>query len=167
MKFLTIFIFLVSHAYAQYPPSTIGFANKPNTIVGTIASRLTGNERRTHAVYIDGRTVFESDWPRAKATDIGHAFKRGTFTDIYVPINPNYDTASMRRQAVSMIGQPYRLRNFLHPRSRPVNGSWCSPFVGRVLNAGGYNLSPQQYHTPERLLNAVRHNYRYLHTIRN
>jgi hypothetical protein len=43
---------------------------------------------------------------------------------------------------------------------------WCSPYVGRVLNAGGYSLTPKDYHEPQNIFARVGHNYQFAARVR-
>lgn len=162
---LIIVLAFTTQASAQYPDGTIVMSNKPNTLVGRIAKRIAGGDHYTHiGVVIDGY-VYESDWPRAKRTPVGQYGNRRTVNDYYVPTVP-LNVEAMRAKANSMVGQRYQLRNYLNPNSPKTQGTWCSPFAGQILNAGGYNLTPSQYYEPQNIINAVRSQYQFRHQVR-
>jgi hypothetical protein len=163
MKILIAVLLFASAANAQYPDGTIIMSSKKG-LVGRIAKRLTGGDQYTHSAIVFDGYAYESDWPRAKRTPVGSYGKRGTTNDYFIPTGP-VSVDAMRAKANSMLGQPYRLRNYFRPGSPKVHGTWCSPYVGQVLNAGGYQLSPQQYHEPQSLLQAVSPNFRYVGTV--
>lgn len=127
-----------------------------NGPVGRIAQRMTGDYYTHSAIVLNGY-VYEQDWPRAKRTPLSEYGKRRTINDIYNL--PQGNVAAMQRYAESRMGERYRLRNYLFPRSRKTNGTWCSPFVGQVLNKGGYNLSPSQMYEPENLRQSLPLNF--------
>jgi len=157
-------LLVCSIVQAELPDGTLVFSNK-KSLVGRVARRITGGDQYTHVgIVLDGY-VYESDWPKAKRTPVSQYGKRRTTNDYYVPLVP-VDTTAMRAKADSMVGQPYRLRNYFRPGSRQVNGTWCSPFVGQVLNAGGYSLSASQYHEPQNILNATGESFHFRMRVR-
>jgi hypothetical protein len=146
-----------------YPDGTLVLSSKPGTVVGNIASRLTGGDQYTHIAIVIDNQVYESDWPRSKSTPLSHYGKRRGVYHYYRPTTPytREQVDRMRDSVQSRLGQPYRLRNFLRPGSRQTEGTWCSPFVATALNASGrYQLAPQQSHKPQTLLESVHHDYR-------
>lgn len=157
-KLLFLFLILCCNTvFAQYPDGTLVFSNSRG-LVGRIAKRITGNDQYTHVgIVLDGR-VYESDYPRSKNTLVGQYSKRTNTNDYYVPSVPysQVEVDRMKSYANSNMGKPYRLRNYFNPNSRPVNGTWCSPFVGNTLNSSGrYNLSNSQMHEPQNLMNSI------------
>jgi hypothetical protein len=145
--------------FAQHPDGTIVLSNKKG-IVGRVARRITGGDEYTHVgIVIDGY-VYESDYPRSKRTPVAQYGKRRTTNDYYHPIHP-VDVGAMRDKANSMLGLPYSLKNYVRPGSVVEQGMWCSPFVGKVLNAGGFRLSEQDYYEPQNLLQSVGSQYRF------
>ena len=154
---ITLLLFLFAEtASAQYPDGTIILSSKKG-LIGRVAKRITGGDQYTHSQIILGGRVYESDWPRAKVGPIGH-YKRGTTNDYYVPVVPftTQEVAQMKTKAQSMVGKRYDLRNYRNPSSRRTDGTWCSPFVGQVLNASGrFNLSFNDYYEPQNLIGAV------------
>ena len=147
-------------ANAELPDGTLVFSHKKG-IVGRVARRMTGGDRYTHVAIVFDGYVYESDWPRSKKTPIAQYGKRGSTNDFYVPTEIKLDVAVMKATAEQSLSQPYRLRNFLRPNSRPTDGTWCSPWVGRVLSAGGRSLEPSDYRKPQTLLNRVGGSYRF------
>jgi hypothetical protein len=128
-------------------------------LVGRIAKRISGGDHYTHVgIVIDGY-VYESDWPRAKKTPVSQYGKRGSTNDYYAPTK-SLDVDTMRQKAESMLGTRYSLRSYFHP-DRKSNGTWCSPFSGEVLNAGGCNLTPAQYHEPQNIYETLRSEYNF------
>lgn len=147
--FVLIFCF-VQDAYSQQ----IVLSNKRG-IVGRVAQRITGDYYTHSAIVLNGY-VYESDWPRVKKTPVWAYGKRGSTNDYYNLNLSQQQINQMQAYAESRIGEPYRLRNYFRPGSRPTYGTWCSPFVGQVLNSGGYNLSRQQMFEPQNLYNTLR-----------
>ena len=146
-----------TQAQQYVPDGTLVMSNKKG-LIGRIARRITGGDQYTHVgIVIDGK-VCESDFPFVKCTPVGQYGKRRTTNDYFVPAvaySPT-EVSAMRHAAVSRIGQPYRLRNYFFPRSRPTNGTWCSPYVGNVLNASGrYGLSSYDMYEPQNILRRV------------
>lgn len=166
--FLVLVLGISNVSLAQYPDGTLVLSNSRG-LVGRIAKRITGGDQYTHVgVVIDGR-VYESDWPRAKNTLVSQYSRRTNTNDYYVPstLYSQNEVAKMKSYATSHMGQPYRLRNYFHPNSRQINGTWCSPFAGNVLNASGrYNLSRSQIHEPQNLIHAVGNDYRFVERVR-
>lgn len=164
-RFLFLFLFLgISNvSFGQYPDGTLVFSNSRG-LVGRVAKRITGGDQYTHVgVVLDGK-VYESDFPRAKNTPVGRYSRITNTNDYYVPSTPysQQEVTRIKSYVDSHMGQSYRLRNYFHPNSRQVNGTWCSPFVGNALNASGrYNLSRSQIHEPQNLINAIgsHHNF--------
>jgi len=155
--FLTL---MINQVDAGYPDGTVVFSYK-NGLVGRIAKRITGGDQYTHVGVVINNKVYESDWPRTKATPVNQYGKRRTTNDYYVPLTPysGQEVQNMRAYADSQIGTPYRLRNYFHPNTKKTNGTWCSPFVGRILNRSGrFNLSEQNYHEPQNIKNNL-HGY--------
>lgn len=165
MKTIILLLLLVpAIAQAQsFPDGTLVFSNKPGTIVGNIARRLADGDHYTHVGWVYRNRVYEMDFPRALSVPVSQYGKRGTVNDYYVPTAPVQGLAQMHVAAQSMMGQRYGLRGFLRPSKRP--GVWCSPFVGKVLNAGGHNIPPAIYHKPQTLLNHLRPNVRLAHRV--
>lgn len=153
---------LVDVSAQTVPDGTLVFSSKRG-IVGRVAKRITGGDQYTHVGIIFGNYVYESDWPRAKRTPVSSYGKRGSTNDYYVPASPigPQQLNAMRAKAQSMLGQPYRLRGYFRPSTRPTDGTWCSPFVGYVLNAGGSSLSASDRHEPQTLLDRVDGGYRF------
>jgi len=167
LAIICIAFLCAQESQAQYPDGTVILSSKKG-LVGRIARRITGGDQYTHSAIVLNGKVYESDWPRAKIGRIG-AHKRRTTNDYYIPVVPYtpYESAAMIQKANSMVGQPYQLRNYWRPGSRPTEGTWCSPFVGRVLNASGrHNLTFHDYYEPQNVLQAVGSQYQYHSTIR-
>lgn len=152
-----------STVFAQHPNGTLVLSSA-DTIVGRTAKRITNGDRYTHiGIVIDGQ-VYEATLPRAKRGPIASYPSRRSTNDFFEPIHPySYQEVDrMRRFANSQLGVPYKLRNYFHPRSRPVNGTWCSPFVGRILNASGrHHLSKHQMFEPQNVINTLRNQLRF------
>ena len=168
IKILLIFLVWASISRAQsFPDGTLIFQSKKG-LIGNIAKRMTKGDRYTHVAIVIDNQVWESDWPRAKRSPISNYGKRRSTNDYYIPINPlsSSSISAMRKKAQSLIGKPYRLRNYLRPNSPRTQGTWCSPFVGQILNAGGYSLSSQEYHEPQNLLHTIQPNYQFLKRVR-
>jgi len=147
----------------QIESGTLVFSNK-SSLVGRIAKRVSGGDHYTHVgIVIDGY-VYESDWPRSKKTPVNQYGKRFTTNDYYRP-NHALDVTAMRSTAESMLGQRYSLKNYFRPGSQPSNGTWCSPFAGRVLNSGGYNLTPTQFHEPQAIYNTIRPQFSFVQRV--
>jgi hypothetical protein len=121
-----------------------------NGPIGRIAQRMTGDYYTHSAIVLNGY-VYEQDWPRAKRTSLSEYGKRRTINDVYNISLSQGQVSAMQRYAETRMGERYRLKNYLFPRSRKTNGTWCSPFVGQVLNSGGYQLHSSQMHEPENL----------------
>ena len=173
MKFVMLFFFLLFCSEIcsaqQYPDGTLVMSNKPGTIVGNIAKRMTGGNEYTHIAIIFDDLVYELDWPRVK--NPVHFSKYGkprTVNDYYIPIIPytNQQANDMVMYAKSKIGQPYQLRNYLNPNSRKTVGEWCSPYVAAVLKSGGVNITEWEGREPQRILNKLRHNYKLITRVR-
>jgi hypothetical protein len=139
-------------AHAQYPDGTLVFSSKRG-LVGRIAKRITGGDQYTHVGIVFGGRVYESDFPRATSTPVSQYGKRGTTNDYYVPTRPIGDINAMHATAQSMLGTRYGLRGYIKPVRKP--DMWCSPYVGKVLNAGGQRLTASDYHEPQNLLNRM------------
>lgn len=171
MRLLIIILFFASTsaiAHAQHmPDGTLVFSSKRGPI-GRIAQRITGGDQYTHVgVVIDGY-VYESDWPRSKRTPVAQYGKARTTNDYYTPAQPLSPQTidAMRAQANATLGQPYRLRGYFNPARTHADGTWCSPYAGRVLQAGGVQLSTSDYHEPQNLLGRVRDQYRFSNRVR-
>ena len=148
-----------SNAFAQQ----IIFSTK-NGPIGRIAQRITGDFYTHTAIVLpdaQGRQwVYEQDWPRAKKVPLSKYGKRRTINDVYsLPLSGS-QVAAMRSHAESRLGEPYRLRAYFRPGARS-NGTWCSNYVGQVLNAGGYNISRQGMHEPENLRQQISPQFQY------
>ena len=154
MKYLVLLLSLLcSTCYSQQ--IILSTKNGP---IGRIAQRMTGDYYTHSAIVLNGY-VYEQDWPRAKRTPLGEYGKRRTINDVYnIPLSQE-QTRVMQRYAESRMGERYRLKNYLFPRSRKTNGTWCSPFVGQVLNSGGYRLQPSQMYEPENLRQSLPLNF--------
>ncbi|TWT91402.1 C40 family peptidase [Neorhodopirellula pilleata] len=137
------------------PDGTLVFSNKKG-IVGRVARRITGGDRYTHVGIVFDGYVYESDWPRSKRTPVQSYGKPGSTNDYYAPSTPidRDRLAAMRSQANATLGTPYRLRGYFRPGVTSA-GTWCSPYVGRILAAGGSSLSNHDRHEPQNLLRRV------------
>lgn len=147
---------------ARYPDGTIVLSSKKG-LVGRIAKRITGGDQYTHSAIILNGRLYESDWPRAKVGSIW-SYKRGTTNDYYVPVTPYSpsEVQAMLAKARSLIGRPYDLKNYRKPGSRQTYGTWCSPFVGQVLNnSGRHSLSSHDYYEPQNLREATSGTHRF------
>lgn len=159
---LILFISLIASTntvYAQYPDGTLVLSSKKG-LVGRIAKRVTGGDQYTHIGIIIDNKLYESDWPRAKVGPITHKLR--TTNDYYYPNTPYtaIEIDAMRNKAKSLVGRPYNLRNYRIPGSKKTYGTWCSPFVGQVLNASGrYNLSSHDYYEPQNVINNITNDY--------
>jgi len=158
--FLILFC-LTNTSYAQYPDGTLIFSSKKG-LIGRVAKNMTGGDQYTHVgVVIDGY-VYESDWPRAHAVPVANYGKPRTTNDYYIPKVPFsvVEVAAMRANAQINLGKPYKLRNYLRPRSKKTDGTWCSPYSAGVISASGrYQLSQHDGYEPQNLLRAVRSGY--------
>ena len=137
---------------------TLLLSSKPNTLVGNVARRLTGGDKYTHIAVVIEDIVYESNWPRSKATAISSYGHKKEIVHYYEPKIPytKEEIEKMRITSKSEIGKPYRLKNYLWPNSREVDGGWCSPFVGKVLNASGrYRLNKNQTYEPQNLIDSI------------
>lgn len=68
--------------------------------------------------------------------------------------------AAMKAHAESMLGLPYTLRNYFKPWTKPTKGTWCSPYVARVLNASGrYTLTKTDWWEPQDLFQRLEPDY--------
>jgi cell wall-associated NlpC family hydrolase len=150
-----------SPADAEYPDGTLVFSNKRG-IIGTVAKRITGGDQYTHVGVVLGGRVYESDWPRVTAKPIASYGKRRTTNDYYVPLQ-SHNVQAMRLTAESLIGTSYRLRGYFRPTRNP--GLWCSPFVGRVLIAGGYPITSRDYHEPQNLLTRLDGQFQFVNRV--
>lgn len=160
---LTLLLLISSIVTAQYPDGTLVFSNKKG-LVGNVARRISGGDHYTHVgIVIDGY-VYESDWPKAVRTPVANYGKPRTTNDYYTP-KVQANIANMRAKAVAMLGTPYSLKGY---KGRRVgrNGQWCSPYVGKVLIAGGWKLSASHYHEPQDLLTAVQPYYEFVGRVR-
>lgn len=163
---LALLLLLGSTAVGHWPDGTLVFSSKKG-IVGNVAKRLTGGDQYTHvAIVFDGQ-IYESDFPRAKRTPVVRWGKRGSTNDFYVPRVPldEREVAAMKSKATGMLGTPYRLRAYFRPGARS-SGTWCSPYVGRVLSAGGRHLTARDYHEPQTLLSRIGHGYQFAGRVR-
>lgn len=161
---LLIMTLLSSIGNAQsLPDGTLVMSNKPGTLVGNIARRLANGDEHTHVGIVFRGRVYHMDFPYATSVPVAKYGKRGEVIDYYVPTSPVQEAGKMLAAARSMMGQPYSLRGFMRPHRKP--GTWCSPFVGKVLNAGGYHIPPSVYHKPQTLLNYMRSQVRFSHRV--
>lgn len=157
-----LLLFLSSTSYAQYPDGTLVFSSKPNTLVGNIAKRMTNNAQYTHIGIIFDNMVYESDWPRVQRTPVSQYGKRKTVNDYYIPSSPfsKDEIDRMKNHATSRLGEPYQLRDYLRKNSRrTTRGTWCSIYVGEVMNQGRYRFSFQQMFEPQKLSNLIAGQY--------
>ena len=146
---------------AYYPDGTIVLSNKRG-LVGMIARRITGGDQYTHSGIVLNNRVYESDFPRVRSTPVSRYGKRRTTNDYFVPAVPYtpHQVHAMRDVAQSRLGQPYRLRSYFNPSVVTPSGTWCSPYVGQVLNASGrFGLSSYDMHEPQNILNRVGDSY--------
>ena len=162
-KTMILFIAMTNFAMAQYPSGTLVFSSK-KSLVGRIAERLTGGDQYTHvSIVIDG-LVYESDWPRAKKVRVSQYGKHRATYDYFIPKNPysQDEINRMRSKAESELGKPYQLRNYFNPNSRKTKGTWCSPYVGNVLNASGrYRFTKQTMHEPQGIFNRIKSQHQF------
>lgn len=170
LKFIlfTVFTVLGSMAFGDYPNGTLLFSSS-KSLVGRIARNMTGGDQYTHTAIVIDNYVYEADWPRVKRTHVNSYGKRGSTNDFYIPkIEFTQDEVNkMRAKATSLIGTPYRLRNYFRPNSRPVNGTWCSPFTGIVLNSSGrYRISQREMFEPQDLFHKTQIDYNFKTQIR-
>lgn len=156
MRTLILFLLLSSTCQAQQ----LVMSSKDG-LVGDVAKNIV--ERRsgyrpqyTHSAIELNGWVYEMDYPVAKKTPVQYYGKPRTTNDYY-QLNLSQDQINrMQAYAESRLGEPYRLRNYFHPNSRKIYGTWCSPFVGEVLNSGGYNLTRDQVGEPQKLYNTLK-----------
>lgn len=142
----------MSHAHAQ----DIVFSNS-KSLVGRIAKQLTGGDRYTHVGLVVNGYVYESDWPVSRKTPVSQYGKRGGTYDYYSLGLSTAEKQAVLRNASKELGKPYQLKNYFWPRSRNTTGTYCSPFVGRILDQSTrYRLAPHQYHDPQGIFDAVR-----------
>ena len=163
LRTFALFILLFcSTAYAQYPDGTLVFSSKKG-LVGRVAKRITGGDQYTHVgVIIDGM-VYESDFPKSKATPVHLYGKWRTTNDFYIPTHLYSDeqVTRMRANAQANLGKPYRLRNYINPRTPKTDGTWCSPYAGTVINqTGRFRLNSNDLYEPQNLLMKVSPYYR-------
>ena len=158
---LALLLLLASTAVGHWPDGTLVFSSKKG-LVGNVAKRITGGDQYTHVGIVFAGQVYESDFPHARRVDVCAYGKRGTTNDYWVPryVLDRDTIDKMKTKATAMLGTPYRLRAYFRPGARS-RGMWCSPYVGRVLNAGGYQLSSRDYHEPQNLFQRVVHNYQF------
>lgn len=163
---LAMLLLLASTAVGHWPDGTLVFSSKKG-IVGNVAKRITGGDQYTHVGIVFAGQVYESDFPHARRMDVRVYGKRGTTNDYWVPrhVLDRNTIDKMKSKASSMLGTPYRLRGYFRPGARS-NGMWCSPYVGKVLNAGGRNLRPQDYHEPQNILTRIGHDYQFAARVR-
>ncbi|MEM1225921.1 MAG: hypothetical protein AAGJ40_09490 [Planctomycetota bacterium] len=149
--------------FSQYPDGTLVLSSKRG-IVGRVAKSITGGDQYTHiGIVIDGR-VHDMDYPRPHSTSIRSYGKRGSTNDYYVPTTPYTaaQVAAMRLSVQSRTGQRYGLRAYLGRSRASSLFTWCSPYVGKTLNASGrYRLSTNQYHEPQNVIASVGGGYRF------
>ncbi|MEM1224592.1 MAG: hypothetical protein AAGJ40_02785 [Planctomycetota bacterium] len=159
---ILLLILATCHGHAQVPDGTVILSSKKG-LIGRIAQRVTGGDQYTHAAIVLDGYVYESDWPRAKRTPVNQYGKWRSTNDFYVPSQPlsRGQVSAMRSKAQSMLGTRYDLRNYFRPGSARNAGTWCSPYVGKVLGAGGVTLSSHQMHEPQNLKQAIGHRYRF------
>jgi hypothetical protein len=153
IKYLTLllFILLSNNCYSQQ----LVLSNKQG-LVGRTAQRITGDYYTHSAIELNG-WVYESDWPRVKKTPVWAYGKPRTTNDYYQLNLSQNEINRMQAYAESRLGEPYRLRNYFFPRSRRTNGTWCSPFVGQVLNqSNSYRINNYQSFEPQNLFNTIR-----------
>ena len=163
MRLLLVLLCLIcSESFAQYPDGTLILSSKKG-LIGRVAKRMTCGDQYTHIAIIIDQHVYEQDFPRSKATPLRfYKYKRRSTNDFYIPITPftHEQTVRMKRYADAHLGEPYQLRNYLNPRSRKTRGTWCSTWVGRVLNSSGrFDVSRTQSFEPQNLLDTVRPYY--------
>ena len=164
-KFVLILFFLFTNSvFAQYPDGTLIFSSK-NGPVGRIAKRITGGDQYTHIAIVIDNIVYESDWPRAKATHVSRYGKPRTTNDYYIPNNAysTKEVKAMLNNAKANLGKPYRLKNYIYPNSRPTNGTWCSPYTSNVLESSGrYMFTQHDRYEPQNLFTKIRNDYSFL-----
>ena len=127
--------------------------------VGRVARNITG-DFYTHSVIVLDGWVYEQDWPRSRKTPLAFYGKKRTINDIYLLPLTRQQVHLMKQYAESRLGEPYRLRGYFRPGAR-TNGTWCSNFVGQILNTGGYQLTPSQMREPENLRQQLNPQFRY------
>ena len=153
---------------AQYPDGTIILSSKKG-LIGFVAKGVTGGDQYTHSQIILRGMVYESDFPYAKVGPIGH-YKRRTTNDYYIPVVP-YTSAEvqlMLNKANSLVGRSYNLRNYRRPGTPKTHGTWCSPFVGQILNSSGrHALSSHDYYEPQNLRAATTGTHVFYRRVKN
>lgn len=178
-----LLLFCASEAYSQHRGPGCGSGWRPKakvstglpngtlifyeseTIIGKAAKVITEGDRFTHvAIVIDG-LIYEADFPRVKKSSrVGYGKPKSTMY-FYAPRKPfTGDSLSrMRAHAERRLGEPYRLYNYFQPHAPRVYGTWCSRYVGDVLNASGrYKISKWVSHEPQDLFGWVKRDYYYM-----
>lgn len=165
---IALLMAMASTTQAQYPDGTLVLSSKRG-IVGRVAKRITGGDSYTHvAIVIDGY-VYEMDYPKPKRSPVGQYGKRRTTNDYYVPLvtYSASEVASMRTAIANSSGQRYGLKAYFRTKPTDPKWTWCSPYVGRTLNATGrYRLSSSQFHEPQNLIGSVAGGYRFHSRVR-
>jgi hypothetical protein len=142
---------------AELPTGSVLLMHSDN-VVGRVARRVLDGDRYTHAaIVIDGQ-VYEADWPAVQVHPAATYRRPATEIVVYVPRRPftPAETAAMRAYAVAHLGQPYGLKTFFAPRTRPNGKTWCSRFVKDALNVSGrYELTEHQGREPHNLAAAI------------
>lgn len=150
LLFISI-IFLPNFCYSQQ----LILSNKKG-LVGRVAQRITKDYYTHSAIELNG-WVYESDYPRVKKTPVWDYGKPRTVNDYYQLNLSQNEINRMQAYAESRLGEPYRLRNYFRPGSRKTNGTWCSPFIGDILNKSyTYKVNKYESFEPQNLFNTIR-----------
>lgn len=160
MQLLTILLLCV------VPNGTLVMSNKPNTLVGNIAKRITNGAKYTHIGIVFDGYVYESDYPRSQRVPIHLYGKPKTVNDYYYPVKEFPNIQAMKQVAIAELNKPYRLRNYFRPRSKPTYGTWCSPYVAKIFDDSGIPIPKEVGHEPQRLLNYLRNHYYFHHQVK-
>jgi hypothetical protein len=159
-------MFLIFAVLLWVPDGTLVMSSKPGTLVGNIAKRMTGGDKYTHIGIVFNNHVYESDWPIAKKTPVHLYGKARTVNDYYYPKQPISNVAAMMDVAERELGKPYKLRNYLNPRSKPTYGTYCSPYVAKVFTDSGTPIPKYYGYEPQRLLSFLNNRYYFHHQVK-
>lgn len=135
---------------------------------GRIADRCVGGGYTHTAIFLDGY-IYEADFPFIKKTKLEYFTGRRCSTNYFykpkVPFTPQ-EVCRMKKVAESLVGHPYRLQGYFRPWiGRANDGTWCSPYVAKILNSSGrYNICKCCDYDPQRLFNRIKCYYEYIGT---
>ena len=154
----SILIWLILSVQAiGYENGTLLFS-KTNLLPGRIAAKFIAPGNFQHVGIIFDGYVYESVWPRAKRSTVKRAMLPGWSYWAIEPVTPytTKELRQMRQEACDNLGKPYRVKNFLWPRTKETYGTWCSQYVREVLNASGrYQFTWNHGWEPQGLYNPL------------